>query len=143
MSLTELPFFQHVRWRPDSTELRRFAISMFVGFAIMGLVAAWRMGEIGKGTIVLWSIGVALAVGTLLPRLGRAVYLAVYLPTSIIGYITGHVALALIFFLVFTPVGIVMRLFGKDPLQLRLGQDKARWRHLDGVKDADSYYRQF
>ena len=143
MKVTELPFFQHVRWRPDAGELRKFAISMLVGFALLGLLAAWRAGEINKRTIVLWGIGVALAAAALVPRLGRGTYFAVYLPTSIIGYLVSHIVLALIFFLVFTPMALILSLMGKDLLQLRSRGNKSRWRRVEGAKDANSYYHQF
>jgi len=38
-----------------------------------------------------------------------------------------HVLLAIIFYLIFTPVGFVMRLFGKDPLE-RTGKKDSYWK---------------
>lgn len=143
MDLTALPFFQHVKWRPDAAELRRFAISMLVGFSLLGLFAAWRAKEIGTGPIVLWSIGLLLAIAAFVPRLGRVAYLAVYLPTSIMGYFVSHVLLALMFFFVITPLGITLRLVGKDPLQQRRQGHKTGWTPIKVVKNDNSYYRQF
>lgn len=143
MNLTALPFFQHIKWRPDAAELRRFAISMLVGFSLLGLFAAWRAQEISTGPIVLWGIGLLLAMAAFVPRLGRVAYLAVYLPTSIIGYFVSHVILALMFFFVITPLGITLRLMGKDLLQQRRQRHKTSWTPIKGVKNDNSYYRQF
>lgn len=143
MNLTALPFFQHVKWRPDAAELRRFAVSMLVGFSLLGLFSAWRAKEISTGSIALWSIGVFLAMAAFVPTLGRAAYLGVYLPTSIIGYFVSHVILASMFFFIITPLGITLRLMGKDPLQQRRLKHKSGWTPVKGVKDEDSYYRQF
>ena len=140
MNLAALPFFQHVKWRPDARELRRFAIAMLIGFGLLGLLAAWRAKGVGTGPIVLWSIGVLLAIAAFVPRLGRVAYLAVYLPTSIIGYVVSHIILALIFFFVITPLGIILRLMGKDLLQRK---EKLGWIPVKEVKSKDSYYRQF
>ena len=138
-----LPFFKHVNWRPDASELRRFAVAMLIGFAVLGLLAAWRAGGIRTASLVLWGIGVVLAVAAFLPGLGRVAYLAVYLPTSIIGYFVSHVIVALMFFLVITPLAIILRLMGKDLLQQQRQKEKTLWTPVRGVKSEDSYYRQF
>ena len=141
--LDTLPFFQHVKWRPDKRELRRFAVAMLVGFSLLGLFAAWRAKEIGNASILLWGIGVTLAIAAFVPKLNRIAYLAVYLPTSIMGYVVSNVILALMFFLVITPLGIILRLMGKDLLQQRRPKQKEMWTPVKTVKTEDSYYRQF
>ena len=143
MNLTALPFFQHVKWRPDAAELRRFAISMLVGFSLLGLFAVWRANGISTGSLVLWGIGASLAIAAFIPGLGRVAYLAVYLPTSIMGYVVSHVILTLMFFLIITPLGLALRLTGKDPLQQRRLKQKTGWMPVNAVKHEDSYYRQF
>lgn len=143
MKVTALPFFQHVKWQPDAQELRRFAIAMLIGFTVLGALSAWKTKGIGTGSIVLWSIGVALAVAAFVPKLGRSVYLAVYLPTSIIGYVVSNVMLALMFFLVITPLGFLLKLMGKDVLQQRRQKRQTQWTTVKDTKSEDSYYRQF
>lgn len=143
MKLTALPFFQHVNWRPDARELRRFAVAMLIGFAVLGLLAAWRAGGLGTVSLVLWAIGVTLAAAAFVPGLGRVAYLTVYLPTSIIGYVVSHIILALMFFVVITPLGIILRLMGKDLLRQRPRQNKTHWTPVKGVKSEDGYYHQF
>ncbi|HKG62271.1 MAG TPA: SxtJ family membrane protein [Pyrinomonadaceae bacterium] len=143
MKVQALPFFQHVKWRPDARELRRFAIAMLIGFFVLGALSAWRARGIGTGSIVLWSIGVTLAVAAFVPKLGRIAYLAVYLPTSIIGYVVSNVMLALMFFLVITPLGFILKLTGKDLLQQRRQKRETQWTPVKEIKNEDSYYRQF
>ena len=140
MKLTALPFFQHVKWHPDFRELRRFAVAMLIGFAVLGLLATWRAGGISRAAAILWTTGVVLAIAAFVPRLNRIAYLAVYLPTSIIGYFVSTLLLALMFFLVITPLGIILRLLGKDFLQKR---PRKQWTPVRSVKSEDSYYRQF
>jgi hypothetical protein len=143
MKVAALPFFQHVKWRPDARELRRFAIAMLIGFFVLGALSAWRGRAIGTGPIVLWSIGATLAVAAFVPKLGRIAYLAVYLPTSIIGYVVSNVMLALMFFLVITPLGFILKLMGKDLLQQRREKRTTQWTPVKESKNEDSYYRQF
>jgi hypothetical protein len=140
MKLAALPFFQHLKWHPDARELRRFAVAMLIGFGVLGLLASWRASGVNTGAILLWSLGVLLAIAAFVPKLNRLAYLAVYLPTSIIGYVVSHVILALMFFFVITPLGIILRLLGKDFLQQ---QRQKQWRPVRSAKSEDSYYRQF
>lgn len=143
MKLTELPVFQHVQWHPDRNELRRFAVSMLIGFTVLGLLAAWRAGTFSTTTFILWGIGLTLALAALVPGLGRIAYLAVYLPTNLIGYVMSRVILTLLFFLVIVPIGVLLRLMGKDVLQLKSNRGQGKWRRIDNLKDGNSYYRQF
>ena len=143
MKIATLPFFPHVKWRPDARELRRFAIAMLVGFFVLGALSAWKTKGVHTGSIVLWSIGASLAIAAFVPKLGRIAYLAVYLPTSIIGYVVSNVMLTLMFFLVITPLGIIMKLMGKDVLQQRRPNRTTQWAPVKETKDEASYYRQF
>ena len=116
---------------------------MLIGFAVLGLLAVWRAWGINTTSLVLWSIGVVLAIAAFIPGLGRVAYLAVYLPTSIIGYVVSNVILAVMFFLVITPLGIILKLLGKDLLQQRRQKTTTQWTPVKSVKTEDSYYRQF
>ena len=143
MNIAALPFFQRINWRPDRRELRRFAVAMLVGFSLLGLLAVWRAKDISNGAIVLWGIGILLAIAAFVHKLSRVAYLSVYLHTRIVGYVLHTVILALMFFLVITPVGVLLRLMGKDFLQRRRPKHKAGWVRVNGVKTEDNYYRQF
>ena len=118
-------------------------MAMLIGFAVLGLLSVWRAWGISTTSIVLWSIGAVLAIAAFIPGLGRVAYLAVYLPTSIIGYVVSNVILALMFFLVITPLGIILKMIGKDLLQQRKQKHITQWSPVKGGKTEDSYYRQF
>ena len=143
MKLTALPFFRHIKWHPDARELRRFAVAMLIGFSVLGSLAAWRASGINTTAIILWGTGAVLATSAFVPKLGRLAYLAVYIPTSIIGYVVSNIVLALMFFFVITPLGILLRLMGKDLLQQRSQRGKTKWTPVKSIKNEDSYYRQF
>jgi hypothetical protein len=141
-----LSCFQHVKWNPGVRDLRQFALAMFVGFGILGGLAALRAGvfsggAIGAGSVTLWSLGALLALAALTPGLGRAAYLAVYLFSGIAGWIVSHILLVALFYLVFTPLGLLMRLTGADPLRLRA--DGNMWRETRAAGSAVNYQRQF
>ena len=143
MRLHKLRCFQHVNWKPDSGELRRFAIAMLVGFSLIGLLLGLRAHDI-PGTIAPWAlVGAVLAVLAMIPASGRFAYLAVYLPTSAIGFVISHVLLTVVYFLVFTPIGLLLRLLGRDLLGVRRPLNGSTWKARGGKKDSRSYYRQY
>ena len=141
--LTSLPCFQHIQWYPDRDELRRFAFWMLGGFALLGLVGVWRTGAVGMGPCIMWGLGVVLALSTLVPGLGRAAYLGVYLVSGILGYIVSRIVLALIFCLVFVPIGLALRVRGRDILQRGRPAAASMWLPHHQRQDPNSYYRQF
>ena len=143
MELKKLSCFQHVQWDPDRKELLKFARAMIVGFAVIGLLVAWRRHELVTSTFVLWSIGAALAAISLVPVLGKFAYLAVYVPTGIVGFVVSRVILTIIFFLFFVPLGILLKLNGKDLLHSRRNTGGTEWIAHSGARDRKSFYRQF
>jgi hypothetical protein len=143
LNWTQLRCFQHLNWRPDRDELGRFARAMLIGFFVIGLIAAARHRHMGTTTFVLWTVGAGLALAALVPGLGRVAYLGVYLPTSILGFFISHIVVGLMFFLVFVPVALVVRLTGHDLLRLRRPGARTLWVRRPEPRPSSSYYRQF
>ena len=143
MKFTELSFFHHVRWNPDRNDLRAFAMAMLTGFGVLGSLAALRHSGLTRGTLVLWTIGVVLAVCTMIPGLGRIAYLAVYVPSSFVGYFVSRIILFFVFFLVFVPIGAFLKMLGKDLLRLHPKSPRAVWQTINTTRDSNRYYRQF
>ena len=61
----------------------------------------------------------------------------------LIGMIIGPIVLGLIFFILFSPVAIFMRLFGRDELHLKYKKKSSYWILRDDSICADSFKRQF
>jgi hypothetical protein len=139
--IKRLGCFQHVKWNPEARDLRQFAIAMLIGFAVLGTIAALKAGALSTGAIVLWSAGAVLALAGLTPGLGRFAYLAVYLFSGVAGWIVSHVLLVVLFYLVFTPIGLIMRFTGADPLRMRVSG--SMWREARAAGAAANYHRQF
>jgi hypothetical protein len=143
MSLKDLTYFKRVKWQPDASELRKFSIAMLVGFAVLGALSALRHHGVQWGSISLWSLGAVLAIAAWIPGLGRIAYLAVYVPSSFIGHFVSKIVLFFVFFLVFVPIGVLLRLLGKDLLRLRPATPRASWTPMNSLKSSNRYYRQF
>jgi hypothetical protein len=132
-----------VNWAPDGRELRKFALAMIVGFGIIGAIVAVRHGAIDSSPRALWAVGAGLAAGAVIPGLGRYVFLAVYLVTGVIGFVISRVLMTVMFFALFTPIALILRLTGKDLLHLRRNPGSTEWIAHGAAADRRRYYRQF
>ena len=63
----------------------------------------------------------------------------------IIGFFMSRVILSMLFFLVLTPIGLIMRLFGKDILDQKLDKNADTYWHdiKDGIRPSESYEKQY
>ena len=105
-------FMKGSAMKADVKELRKFSIILFFAFGILGLLIFWRRGDSG---LVLCGVGLALLLcGLTSPKLLAYPYKGWMRLSLILGFLMSHLILSLMYYLVFTPIGVVMRLFGKD-----------------------------
>jgi hypothetical protein len=63
---------------------------------------------------------------------------------SPVGSVVSQVLLAVVYFVVVTPLALVMRASGRDPLERRLDPAAPTyWIRRDGVRPMAGYFRQF
>jgi hypothetical protein len=87
-----------------------------------------------------------LAVGLALfaPERLRPVYCVFMVAAFPIGWVLSHGLLAIVYYGVFTPIGRVMRMRGRDPMQRRFdSQTESYWVPRNSEKSAQDYFRQF
>jgi hypothetical protein len=65
--------------------------------------------------------------------------MAIALP---IGWVVSNLLVAVFYFLLITPLAILFRLFGRDPLALRARKAPTQWHARSANVDPRSYYRQ-
>ncbi len=140
--------FIDVDWSPDRRKLKQFSVISFFGFGIIGFIVAWRLGcFIGEAhwtpSIVLWCIGSIICVlGQIFPSFIRPVYLTLMLVALPIGFIISGVILVFLYYGLFTPIGLIMRMIGFDSMQRKLSGE-SYW--IPRTKDSSisRYYRQY
>ncbi len=126
----------------DPRVWRRFALTALPAPALLGLVLWWRR--------VLPTLGLAFWLGSVLalailclarPAWFRGFYRGGMTAGFHISSALGWIALSLIFFLVVTPLGLVLRWLGHDPLQLRRRrQAQTYWHPSRGKHDLDRMF---
>jgi hypothetical protein len=96
------------------TELRRFGLTVGGAFLVLGTLS--RLRGHTTAPVVLWGLGVGLAVpGLVLPRILDPVQRVWMRAAMVLGEVNSRIILGILFFVVFTPVGFVLRRI-RDPL---------------------------
>lgn len=134
-----------VDWNPPVRHLKQFAGIWFPAFAaFLGAILLYRF-ELPAAAITLWGVaGVLSLAGFFYPPLMRWVWIAVMLVTFPIGWVISHVLMAAIFYLLFTPVGFIMRIAGYDPMHRRFEPNASSyWVERRQTEDTSRYFRQF
>lgn len=114
------PQTHETRQRTEDVKLgseRAFGIVFAVVFAI---IALWPL--IGGNTPRIWALVIAaafLAVSLIRPRVLRPLNLLWFRFGMLLHRIISPVILGLMFFVSVTPIALLMRVFGKDPLRLK------------------------
>jgi hypothetical protein len=129
---------------PSRRQLNQFGGLWLVFFSFFGALAYFRADNHGLG-IGLWvAAAVVPVVGWLVPRFMRLVFVGMSYLAWPIGFVVSHVILAVVYYLVLTPIGLAMRLFAYDPMHRRLDREAATyWIERDGAPAARRYFRQF
>ena len=118
----------HIIPELDSKGLRKFAITMCVIICILFGIAIPYLFE-HAWPIWPWVVGIVFLLwGTLLPLTLRPVYHIWMRFGLIMSKITTPLILGILFYLVLTPVGIVMRIFKNDPMSRNIDRTKNSYR---------------
>ena len=107
-------------FQEDPKEWRKSALLTALGLAILSSVLRWRrVLPVNIWCALLALLGLVAICAMLQPRWFRGWYrLSLWLGFYSSQFM-GRCVLALFFFFILTPVGWVLRLTGKDPLQLK------------------------
>lgn len=128
--------------QPTRGQLRVFALSWLVFVGAWGIAA----GRHHHPEAARWLVAAALAVaalGLVFPPRVRPVYLALTYVTFPVGYVVSYLVLGALFFVVLTPLGMLMRLFGYDPLGASFSKTASSyWIPRDPAKKSVSYFDQ-
>ena len=129
--------------RPDKKELRNFAITICAALSIIGGIVLWQKGDAG---FVFIAVGLLFIVlGLISPKLLTPIYKVWMAFSHIMGFIMNHLILALMYYIVFTPIGLIRRMIKKDPLHISLNQAKETYwiKRTDEEFSKEKYEKMF
>ena len=104
---------------------RSFGIVFFVVFLLIALYPLTYSGEIRVWSLIISLI--FLILGLLKSKILTPLNKFWFKFGIFLGKIISPVIMGVIFFLVVTPIGLIMRLLGKDVLNLKYNKNKSYW----------------
>ncbi len=127
----------------DKPYLRKFGYTMAAVVAVVfGLVLPWIWGF--KSPAWPWVVSAVFAVlATVWPMSLGGVYAVWMKVAGVLAWVNTRIILGLVFVFVFTPMGCVMRLLGKDTLQKKFDPNAATYRRPSKVRKSNHLERQF
>lgn len=96
-------------------QLRTFGIVLALFLGAIGVVHFLK-GRTPQNYWFWATAGISLLVSLLVPGLIKPLYRVALFLGHILGWINTRLILGLIYYLIFTPIGLIMRVIGKDPL---------------------------
>ncbi len=129
---------------PTRKELRTFGLFAVAFFALVGWIVFRRSGSMPIGASIS-GVGVLLALlGLTIPQALRPVWIVLMVVNYPIGWVVTHIIMAIIFYLVVTPIGVIMRWSGRDPMERAFDRAaKTYWKPCRTDSGAARYFRQY
>jgi hypothetical protein len=129
---------------PSRRQALSFAALWLPGFLLLVAALLWRRQHSLPLSGALVGVAVLSAlVGLAVPAAARALFVGAMYVTFPIGWVVSHVLLLVIYYVVFTPVGLIGRLFGYDPMRRRFDREaRSYWVEHEAPSETTSYFRQ-
>ena len=139
--------------RPDEETLRQFGWIALAGFGFLALIAwfEWLIFGFGLGAGRAWVAGffavlagLSALFSLLFPRANWPIYVGLSVVAFPIGLVVAYVILALLFFVLITPLGLAFKLGGRDSLKRRFEPEATTyWEPSRPTRSQESYFKQF
>lgn len=129
---------------PSRRQLAVFAVGWTLSLVFIGWLFPLPLGEISVQDLCWVSAVVVPAIGLAVPGFLKGTYLVSAYAAFPFGLFVSYVILAVIYYLVLTPVGLLLWFRGYDPLNCTFdAQADTYWIERKPTADADRYFRQF
>jgi len=128
------------------SDLRKFGLIMGGMFAlIFGLLFPW-IGDKTKDTWPMWPfivMAVFWAVAIVAPQILRPVNEVWIKIGNVLGFINTRIILGLMFFVMIFPIGMLLKLFGKDGMDRKLNKDADTYRKITKQRNKEHLEKPF
>ena len=119
--------------------IREFGILIGIILFIIAGVLFYQEKE--SFEIFIWLSVVIVSLGLMLPIILKPFYLIWMTFAIILGWFMTRFILSILFYVIISPIGLFLRLFGKDILGLHYDRSiKSYWNYRDSVEGNNQYY---
>jgi hypothetical protein len=126
-------------------DLRSFGIIIFFAGLVIDAIIYWKHGLQAKSLFIYSTLGsLFLITGLLIPNLLKPIHKIWMILAVILGFIMTKLIMTLTFILIVTPIGLLLKLSGKDLLNLKIKEkENTFWKDYQRVENKDRYTKMF
>ena len=130
-----------INWSPSARQLRQFGLICLFALPAVG----WLWSASSRTLTWLSGIGAVMAVlGLGAPRALKPAFIGLMLLALPVGMVVSELAMILIYFGVFLPIGLCFKLMRRDALNRSLQPESGSyWSEKKAPANLSSYYRQW
>jgi hypothetical protein len=138
-----MPVFNVLIENPGARELRKFGLIFgAILVTIFGLALPWLFSSGWPlwpwiVAAIFWILGLAI------PNSLWPIYRIWMKFGHVAGWVNSRIILAIMFYLIFLPAGIIMRIFGKDPMARKLDKTSNSYRIQSQTVEKDHIERPY
>jgi Saxitoxin biosynthesis operon protein SxtJ len=128
--------------KPTPPELRKFAYVVGAAFLVVCTLLPWLI----KGRVHYWPLGLCALLwtwGTVHPESLSGVHRIWMTFGAILGAINSRIILGALFFIIFSPIALVLRLLKRSPISRHLDSKATTFRILKSPLTRESMERPF
>ncbi|MEE8321260.1 MAG: SxtJ family membrane protein [Gammaproteobacteria bacterium] len=128
---------------PDRNDLKRFGLTMGILFAgIFGIFFPWLFDT--AFPYWPWLLALVFILWALISPLTLKFIYSMWIRFGLLmNHITTPILLGIEFYMIITPMGLVMRMCGRDEMRLKLDYDKVSYRRESQCRSKETLERPF
>jgi hypothetical protein len=134
-----------INWSPNHKELRKFGIISLIASTLIALSLYVLKGLVIQWLAIIFFVGIIIFVISMISlKVTRGIYLGLILVTMPIGLVVSFTLMAIFYFLLLTPLGLLFRLIGRDALGRKFDSNtNSYWISRQPPENLDRYFHQF
>ncbi len=124
----------------DKKQIRTFGLGLAVILSIFAVLNFFKGHQTVAVTLLIFGT-VSAVLAILCQPLLKPVYIVFIKIAHVLGWINTRILLGLIFYVIITPIGFILKIFGKDLLDRKIELDKqSYWIKRENVATEKSRY---
>lgn len=143
-----------INWTPDARTLKNFGFICVVFLMVAGawifLRHSFLFFDFVENTAIraactLWGIACVFFIASVVySKAMYPIYLALVTISLPIGFVVSHIAMAFLYYCIFTPFGVVFKIMKRDVLERKFESDRqSYWVKRNRETDRQRYFRQY
>jgi len=127
--------------KSKKSDLQKFGVTIGIILIVIAGFLYWKENELFK---IFFNISIVFCIiGVAIPSVLKPIYKIWMSIAIILGWFMSRVILSMIFYLLFTPLGLLGRIFGNKFLDINWNKSTSTYWNNQSKNDKSSYLKQY